>query len=58
MCAEAKGKKITRSYVRVLLNKLRDLGVEHITWDGQELGLESKRETSRTTRALAGQHHV
>jgi hypothetical protein len=58
MCAEAKDKKITRSYVRGLLDKLRDLGVEHMTWDGQELGLENGREISRSARALAGQHHV
>jgi len=58
MCAEAKSKKITRSYVRGLLSDLKDLGVEHVTWDGQELGLESEQETGRTVRALAGQRHV
>jgi hypothetical protein len=40
METKAKGKKITRSYVRGLLKKFKDLGVECVLWDRNEVWLE------------------
>ena len=61
METKTKGKKITRSYMRGLLEHLKDLGVQNVLWRNQELWLEDGSNQRRgtnfetTVRILAAQ---
>lgn len=58
MCAEAKGKKVSRPKIRALLQQLKSLGVDCVIFEGRECCLDKASWIEEASRLISGEISV